>query len=751
MMPRSPRCCRRSVSLFGFPLLVAAAILSISPKVGAAVLTNAADVSSLTAEEARKEIDVFITGVVTVAEPTPNWKGKFFVQDATGGIFVNNTNVLQPQVGDLVQVQGVSHPGGYAPDITKPVWQKLGTAPLPAAKPVSAEQLMSGAEDGQRVEVSGVVRFAQKGATKLILELVSGGYRFRAFAPGSINFEPADLLGATVRIRGTAAASFNAPLRHILTVAMYVPQPTDFAVDQFPETAIFQEPFTPLNGIAQYRKHSTPGSRIRVKGVVTCQRPGEDIFLHDASGGLQVKCRETNSFAPGEIVEAVGFPDLERYLPVLQDAILIRTEAKRAVASPTEVSLQELSDGLHHSDSISLQGKLLDRSVRRIAPTSSQPSELRNTLILQSSNLIFTVEAAAAEGFGDLDSIPVGSLLEVSGICLLQLGEEGKTETLQLLLPSPKDVRVLQTPSWWTPNRLLTGLGVLLTVLVVAIIWSVMILRRNSALRASISERVTAQQELQKAHDLLEWRVQERTKQLKVEMTARKEAEVQFKATLMERTRLAQELHDTLEQSLTGIGLQLDTAGRLFPKEPDRAHNHLDLARNLMTQSQLELRRSIWDLRSRELEQFDLCSALLTRGRQVLEGTNIQLHVSAEGQVRPLSEVIEDNLLRIGQEALTNVIKHSGAKNVTIELDFKPQCVALKVEDDGKGFVTANSASGSEGHFGLVGITERTKRLDGKFTIKSAPGAGTCLLVEIPIASAAPTKDAQSSNGSADA
>jgi signal transduction histidine kinase len=65
--------------------------------------------------------------------------------------------------------------------------------------------------------------------------------------------------------------------------------------------------------------------------------------------------------------------------------------------------------------------------------------------------------------------------------------------------------------------------------------------------------------------------------------------------------------------------------------------------------------------------------------------------------------------------------------------------------------VAANSASGSEGHFGLVGITERTKRLDGKFTIKSAPGAGTCLLVEIPIASAAPTKDAQSNNGSADA
>ncbi len=84
-----------------------------------------------------------------------------------------------------------------------------------------------------------------------------------------------------------------------------------------------------------------------------------------------------------------------------------------------------------------------------------------------------------------------------------------------------------------------------------------MILRKNSALRTSVTEKVKAQEELQKAHDLLEWRVQERTKQLKFEMSARKEGEVQFKATLKERTRLAQELHDTLEQSLTGIACNL--------------------------------------------------------------------------------------------------------------------------------------------------------------------------------------------------
>jgi len=698
------------------------------------ILTNAADVLSLTAEQAKQEIEVAITGVVTVAEPTPNWKGKFFVQDATGGVFVNNTKRLQPLVGDVVQIRGVSHPGGYAPDIYKPEWKKLGTAPLPEARPVSAEQLMSGAEDGQRVEVSGIVRSAQKGDTKLVLELASSGYRFRAFVPGSLKIDPNTLIGATVRVRGTSAASFlKEPLRHILTVALFAPLESDVIVDHLSDTSIFHEPFTPLNGIAQYRKNATPDGRIRVKGVVTYQRLGEDIFLHDATGGLQVKCRDTNHYAPGEVVEAVGFPDLERFLPVLQDATLSRTKDAREMISPKPVSLQELSDGLHHSDPVSLQGKLLDRSIRRVGLSGAHPNDLKSVLILQNSNFLFTAEAPSAEGFAELASIPNGSTLEVSGICLLQIAEEGKMETVQILLPDAGNIRILQKPSWWTPNRLLAGLAIALTILVVAMVWSVMILRKNSALRTSVIEKVKAQEELQKAHDLLEWRVQERTKQLKFEMSARKEGEVQFKATLKERTRLAQELHDTLEQSLTGIGLQLDTAGRLFGKETDRATHHVEMARSLMTQSQLELRRSIWDLRSRELEEFDLCGALLASGRQMLDGTDIQIQVATQGRVRPLSEVVEENLLRIGQEALTNVVKHSAAKKVDIELKFGAQSVVFKIKDDGRGFTPGNSTGAKEGHFGLVGMDERTKRLDGKLTIVSAPGDGTCVEIEIPI------------------
>src|SRR5437899_4075944 len=130
---------------------LALAIPGVSGAATNHALTNVAAIMSLSGEQATQSIGISITGVVTLAEPT--WGGLFFVQDSTGGVFVNNKDP-RPALGDLVQVTGVSHAGGFAPDIMSPKWKKLGTAPLPEARPVSVERLMSGAEDGNRIEVS---------------------------------------------------------------------------------------------------------------------------------------------------------------------------------------------------------------------------------------------------------------------------------------------------------------------------------------------------------------------------------------------------------------------------------------------------------------------------------------------------------------------------------------------------------------------------------------------------------------------
>jgi signal transduction histidine kinase len=311
----------------------------------------------------------------------------------------------------------------------------------------------------------------------------------------------------------------------------------------------------------------------------------------------------------------------------------------------------------------------------------------------------------------------------------------------------PGDITILQKPSWFTPRRLLIGFLALSSVLIVIVSWSVVLSRKNAALNFLIGEREKAQHALQQAHDQLEERVRERTEQLKFEITARKESEVQFKAVLGERTRLAQELHDTVEQTLTGIALQLDTAAKLHHRNADSSLHHLELARSLMAKSQVEVRQSVWDLRSRALEQFDLARALAEGARQITLGTNIRVNMDTEGEPRPMPEVVEENLLRIGQEALSNIIKHSHATTVNLDLQFEPLQVSLQIKDNGIGFDHQKVAGPNEGHFGLLGMSERAHRLGGKFILVSNPGLGTMVRIEIPLSpvTATPTSPATDS------
>ena len=192
-------------------------------------------------------------------------------------------------------------------------------------------------------------------------------------------------------------------------------------------------------------------------------------------------------------------------------------------------------------------------------------------------------------------------------------------------------------------------------------------------------------------------------------------------------------MHDTLEQTLTGIALQLDLVANQFEKKPDSASHHLKLARNLMRQSQVDLHRSVWGLRSRAEEHFNLSNALLTSGRQLTDDTAMRIEVETTGATDSLPEITEENLLRIGQEAITNAVKHSGAQTVKIRLELNPRRVVLLIKDDGKGFVPETCAGPKDGHFGLLGIRERTERLGGQIWIASTPGDGTSIRVEIPL------------------
>jgi signal transduction histidine kinase len=695
------------------------------------VLTNAADVISLSAERASLSLKVSVTGVVTAADPT--LKGRFFMQDGTGGVFVDNFDGQRLDAGDVVEVTGISHPGAYAPIITAPQVRKIGTAPLPPARPVTIERLMSGAEDSQRIEISGLVRNARVDGLRLAVELASGGYRFRVYCPVPPGKDPQTLVAAQVRVRGTAAEAHNRTLRQLIAPELYVPDLDDFVVEKAEMINPFDESVINVNSLMQYRRDNHISQRIHVRGVVTLQRLGDNLFLQDASGGLQVRSRQLDVFAPGDVVEAAGFPGIENFLPVLEDAILRKVELPPEPVKPTLASVEQIQSGLHHAGFISIKGRVMDRTVRQVRRQQAAPMVARTTFVLQNSNSLFIAEADDALGTAELSSIPVGSFIEVSGVCLTEIDADGVVKAFRMLVGNRNDVRILEEPAWWTPQRLLIGLASVCAVLILAVSWTVMVSKRNSALKVLIGEKEHARIELQQAHDELEDRVKERTAQLKLQITARKEAQLKFQAVLTERTRLAQELHDTLEQTLTGIALQMDTAAKVMAREPAAANRHFELARDLVAQGQTEVRRSVWDLRSRALEHFDLPSALRESSKQLTEGTSIQVEVTAKGRVRPLPETIEDNLLRIALESLTNVLKHSGATAATIQLDYSPCNIFLQVEDNGKGFAVESCAGPRDGHFGLLGIKERAKRLGGQASVASTDGQGTLVRVQIPI------------------
>jgi signal transduction histidine kinase len=726
-LTRDARFNRASPAWWIFCLLFLTSYSTFSADQTSTVLTNAVDIISLPADQASRLLKVHVTGVVTASDPV--LKGRFFLQDSTGGVFVDNVNGAHLEPGEMVEISGITYAGAFAPTVTAPKVHVIGKAALPPAKPVSIDQLMSGSEDSQRIQISGIVRDAKLDGTRLTIDLVAGGYRFRAFLPSASGFNPEKLIGAEALVRGTAAEAHNRSLRQLIAIEIYIPNSADLVVEKPESINPFERPVIPLNKLAQFRRDSSLAQRVHVRGVVTYQQTGQRVFLQDATFGLQVQSRQKINLDRGEVVDAVGFLSFENYLPILQDAVFRETGEPAVQIKPQSATTHDLENGLYHANYISISGNLIQLTVNA-GSSSSQGSIV---MVLQTSNFTFTATAENMPGQARLANLAVGSTLSVSGIGLAQIDSAGTLQSFQVLIRNASDVTVIQKPSWLTPNRLLIGVLILCSALFLIVSWSLVLSRKNAALNVAIGEREKAQGALQQANDKLEERVKERTEQLKFEITARKESEVQFKAVLSERTRLAQEMHDTVEQTLTGIALQLDTASKLHQRSPDNSLRHLELARNMMAKSQVEVRRSVWDLRSRAMEQFDLSNALAEGARQITSGTDIKVQLKTEGEPQALPEIVEENLLRIGQEALANIIKHSRATGVDMELQFEHQQVRLQVKDNGIGFDCEKAVGPNEGHFGLLGMSERAKRLGGHFTVSSKSGDGTLIRVEIPL------------------
>jgi signal transduction histidine kinase len=200
-----------------------------------------------------------------------------------------------------------------------------------------------------------------------------------------------------------------------------------------------------------------------------------------------------------------------------------------------------------------------------------------------------------------------------------------------------------------------------------------------------------------------------------------------------ERKRIAQELHDTLLQGFTGIALKLDALTTGLPTTLSKTKQQLRQALEQMDYYMEETRRSIWNLRSPTLQSTeDLSAALREASERVLAGTTIILHFSVQGAPRKIGNILEHHLLRICEEALANVVRHAHPTRVEVVLDFTSKEVQLQIRDNGCGFEPTSCEVSKRGHFGLLGIEERVASLFGMFSVESALGRGTRVMVTIP-------------------
>jgi signal transduction histidine kinase len=201
---------------------------------------------------------------------------------------------------------------------------------------------------------------------------------------------------------------------------------------------------------------------------------------------------------------------------------------------------------------------------------------------------------------------------------------------------------------------------------------------------------------------------------------------------LIERGRLAADLHDTLAQDLASVVMLLQAAREAYRTGSTDTGKTLDRALATARDGLGEIRGLVWDLRPEALAHAGIDQAVAQLTERLAEQTGITAETVVTGEPRRLPTVTEAVLLRVAEEALTNVRRHAHANTVTVTLSYIDDVVVLDVVDDGVGFATDQVTPGRDGGLGLVGMRERVEGADGVLAIESAPGRGTSVAVQLP-------------------
>jgi signal transduction histidine kinase len=718
-----------ALELHATGLLGGAAELPVSP---------AADLRSelLASDDARRRVCIrgavsgVGEGILSESSPHPARRG-FCVEDESGGIWVAAKPAIREgliedapdlfrsiRYGIAVEVEGLLDHGSGQPLILPTSIRVLGDGDLKPAEPARLGSFLSGGDEMRRVIAKGVVQDVTEEATRdnrWVLRVETGiGHFFVRVLKGD-RYSPRTLLDAKLQVTGLVTSTRNWRSEFVCP-RLTVQRHEDIEFLKLAPEDPFSVSAVSLANLNTSSSEGRPVHRRRVVGTVTYNDGQSLMYIQDKDVGVRVQTSEPSGVRVGDRVEVAGFIDTSEYLSGLRGAVV-----RRLVDSPfkLEVPIPIVTDEFarYHQrvllglrmlpPPLSCEGRLtqLTGELLNFRPATAQSP---NLLEVKWGNAITTALLP-----GKIDPLLPGTEVTVTGIA--RVSSDAARETVKtvsptrvdLLLRDASDIEVLSRPSWWTAQRVIVALGVVVTIAIAAFAWAV-ILQRMLRLR---------------------------TEQLADEVRNRRDAAIEFQAAMRERTRLAVDLHDTVLQTMAGIAFQID-ACRGSQQEVSRQYlNYLETAGRMARNGQEDLRNVVWALRCLPLGDGSLLDAMRAIARQVSQRYGIAMQVDCDRDLPPLADFVAGNLLLVIQEASHNAVKHAQADLIEViaSVNAVGDRVTILVRDNGIGFDVESCPLASAGHFGIEGMRQRLQRLGGILEIDSELSLGTEVRAEVPV------------------